>query len=84
MQFEADEKKALLEFEIEEKKMQMQIQLEQLKKDNASLANNANNEPKAKPPKLPTFVEGKDDLDAYLQRSNALLHHKNGRKKIGQ
>jgi len=28
----------------------------------------SNKEDKAKAPKLPSFVDGKDDLDAYLQR----------------
>lgn len=31
-------------------------------------AQTPNKEERAKAPKLPSFVDGKDDLDAYLQR----------------
>lgn len=63
---EFDARKA--ELKSEEKKLQMQIELEQLKKDNAANDAYLNSHPNAKPPKLPMFIEGKDDLDAYLER----------------
>ena len=40
-------------------------------------------EDRAKAPKLPSFVDGKDDLDAYLQRFESLQLQLNGRRQDG-
>ena len=40
-------------------------------------------EDRAKAPKLPTFVDGKDDLDAYLQRFKSLQKQLSVRKLDG-
>ena len=53
------------ELEILEK----QIELENARQNNASQIENHDLRPSStKPPKLPHFVEGKDNIDAYLER----------------
>ena len=60
--------------EMEMKKIDMLMKLEQMKKESGNNGGHGSGSStpvhsfKAKAPKLPTFQEGKDDMDAYLLR----------------
>ena len=62
------------ELELEMKKIDMLMKLEQMKKESGNNGGHGSGSStpvhsfKAKAPKLPTFQEGKDDMDAYFLR----------------
>ena len=63
-----EEKKLEQEREQAELQRRHEIQLEQMKIERLKLGELGDQTNKAKVPKLPTFTDGKDDLDSYLQR----------------
>ena len=57
--------------EVEEAQRRHQLEIKRLEMEQIHhwpSAQAPNKEDRAKAPKLPSFVDGKDDLDAYLQR----------------
>ena len=63
------ERQFKLEQQAEKEKYERSVSLEKLKKESNEIsASAAVNKSRAKPPKLPVFCEGKDELDFYLQR----------------
>ena len=57
---------------MEAAKRENELQLARLGQEHNPAVQVPNREDRAKTPKLPSFVDGKDDLDAYLQRFERL------------
>ena len=65
-EFEAAEKQR--EFEVAERQREFELEIARIKSENRQCRSQRKNNDHRKSPKLPTFVDGKDDIGSYLLR----------------